>query len=201
MPEMTQHYVTGNGDTSFSDLAKLYGVSWRDIANLNFGTIKASVIYPWLQDHGGQRQAKDNSVPTGYHWSFSPGMVVNIPGTYDTKSPVLSSNMPAPVPGGPNVLVMYLDNPLSVGPQGEPVTREERAAPSGQPVSSTPAKPDAGASALQAGVGGGDSIWYLLMGALGIYFLFPEWFGGGKPKKTTRRKTTKRRKTRRRRRR
>ena len=94
---MSLHLITGqyvgqgaNGigqyDTSLTGLSMLYGVSVAAIQNANFGGTSLEQLYTWLSENGGEPQAADPSVPTGRHWSFRPGMVIDIPGKA-SKSP------------------------------------------------------------------------------------------------------------------
>jgi hypothetical protein len=117
--------VTGHEDDSLWFLSKMYGVSGDAISRATFGGVGATLIYPWLRDNGGTRQARAPEVPTGYHWSFSPGMVVNIPDPVDeSQSPVSNFADPPAFPGGPSVTVLYVDAPI-VGESGAPSTGRE----------------------------------------------------------------------------
>jgi len=53
----------------------------------NFKGTSLKLLYEWLSTHGGKQQTADSSVPTGYHWSFQPGMTVVIPGDKPSLSP------------------------------------------------------------------------------------------------------------------
>lgn len=108
---MVQHYIKGeyvgihNGveqyDTSLQGLSMLYGISWTAIADATFGGHTEQEIYGWLSINGGQQQQQDDSVYTGYHWSFAPGMVAEIPGVSASQSPI-PAGVPV-VPAGPAV--------------------------------------------------------------------------------------------------
>lgn len=199
------HYIRNHGESSLAALASLYGVSASAISNATFGGSGASLIYPWLRDNGGTRQASAPQVPTGYHWSFAPGMVVNIPGVSESMSPPSYYADPPAVPGGPEVTVLYVDSPV-VGDSGEPSTGRESWNEAGEEVADVePAlvDPATGQEVVgHAGIGAGAGFLglslttWLLIG-VGYWYL-----SGGTKKKRKRRKTTrrKRRTTRRRRR-
>lgn len=194
-----QHYVTGDGDDSLAALADAYGTTANAISNATFGGTGASLIYPWLRDHGGKRQGANSAVPTGYNWCFAPGMVVNVPTSELCQSPVFSyADIPA-IPGGPLVTIIYTDT-AEIGDTGAPSSGRENWNNSGTTVAeATPIATPGKGGILKAAMGGG--IWTWLGIAAGMYFMFPEWFGGGKKVKTKRRKTSRKRKTTRRRRR
>lgn len=199
------HYIRNHGESSLAALASLYGVSASAISNATFGGSGASLIYPWLRDNGGTRQASAPQVPTGYHWSFAPGMVVNIPGASESLSPPSYYADPPATPGGPEVQVLYVDSPV-VGDSGAPSTGRESWNDAGEEVADPdPAliDPSTGQEVGYAGVGAGAgflglSLTTWLMIGIGFWY-----FSGGGKKKKGRRKTTrrKRRAPRRRRRR
>ena len=106
---MALHLITGQvvgqdnrgimqKDTSLTGLSMLYGVAVASIQNANFGGTSLEQLYTWLEANGGEMQAADRSVPTGYHWSFRPGMVIEIPGVVSKSPP--PSNVPVE-PAGP----------------------------------------------------------------------------------------------------
>jgi len=179
-----QHYVTGIGDDSFLSLAKIYNVRWEDIANLTFGTTRASYIYPWLRDNGGKKQASDPNVPTGYHWSFSKGMVVNIP-TDKSVSPVLSSYTDAK-PGGPKVTIIYADTGI-VGETGNPTMKQETAPAVSQ--QQTQQQSSTQQSKL-ASIGGDNSFaWILIIGSLvGFWYIRKNGKKGKKSRRSRKRR-------------
>jgi hypothetical protein len=200
-----QHYIRSHGESSLAALASLYGVSASAISNATFGGSGASLIYPWLRDNGGTRQSAAPQVPTGYHWSFAPGMVVNIPGVEESLSPSSYYADPPAIPGGPEVTVFYVDSPV-VGDAGAPSTGRESWNEDGEEVPDTDiglVDPNTGQEVGYAGVGAGAgflglSLTTWLMIGVGYWYL-----SGGKKKKKGRRRTTrrKRRTTRKRRRR
>jgi len=175
---MIQHVIrTVNENIEW--LANAYGVTPQSIASANGFSYSMSSIYGWLSVNGGTRQAAAD-VPTGYHWSFTPGMVVNVPTSKPSLSPVIS--IEDTIPGGPAVEPEPDD--LSIGP--EP----------GEPGVPGPA---------QAAAGGGLTMW-LILGVAAYFFLSGSGKGKAKSKsrKRSTRKSTKRstkRKTSRRRRR
>jgi hypothetical protein len=202
-----QHYIRNHGESSLAALASLYGVSASAISNATFGGSGASLIYPWLRDNGGTRQSSAPQVPTGYHWSFAPGMVVNIPGVEESLSPSSYYSDPPATPGGPEVTVYYVDSPV-VGDSGAPSTGREDWNDAGEEVADVePAlvDPSTGQPVVaHAGVGAGAgflglSLTTWLIVGVGVYILM----GDKKKKKRGRRRTTrsKRRAPRRRRRR
>jgi hypothetical protein len=106
---MGLHLITGQNvgqdsrgimqkDTSLTGLSMLYGVSLTSIQNANFGGTSLEHLYSWLAANGGTRQGADPGVPTGYHWSFTPGMVIEIPGAVSKSPP--PANIPVD-PAGP----------------------------------------------------------------------------------------------------
>jgi phosphotransferase system glucose/maltose/N-acetylglucosamine-specific IIC component len=98
---MILHMVQGPGDDNLALLSEAYRIPAKDIGIATFGQWSTSVIYNWLKNNGGIPQRKDSSVPTGYHWSFAPMMVVNIPGAGESLSPPVDGA----IRGGPNVSI------------------------------------------------------------------------------------------------
>ena len=167
---MALHYITGGGDDNLQALSNMYGVPLREIQIANFGGTSLSHLYTWLKNNGGTRQSADPSVPTGYHWSFTPGMVIEIPGVAVSKSPPPASGDMKPA-----------------GPATDYETGYTGDSDEGTGIDLTPPKGASVAEGLFTMKG------ILIMGVL----WWAIW--GQKKKKTTRRrrKTTKRRTTRR----
>lgn len=200
---MIQHQVTGIGDQSFSGIARIYGVGWKDVGIANFGRWGASYVYPWLRDHGGTPGA-DANVPTGQHWFWTVGMIVNVPTDRPSRSPY-GSVFPVGVPGGPRVSLAEMG-----GLTGAPLEPQERAPDHAaymaneeeaiaqadkQSGLADPSDPDppatTRASAAQAGVGTG-WMWFLILG-VGVYVLMQK-AGKPAPRKKKRKKARKARK-------
>lgn len=159
---MIQHYVRGGDDDNFGLLAKLYGISASDIADASGYNWSTDFIYDWLSTHGGTRQTPYAGHDSGYHWSLTPGMVLNIPAV-SSKSPVIAGAVPAPFAGGPSVVIVS-------SPNGEMTVQPENGSNDVGPSPASPASPARTASAggsftniLLAGVAIG-AVWYFLSG-------------------------------------
>ncbi len=99
---ISKHQIRGNingvDDTSLENIAKLYNqawkeasfplsVTWQEIADLNFGSHTVKAIYDWLSTHGGTRQGPYSGHTSGYHWSFTPGQILIVPGPLSLSLP------------------------------------------------------------------------------------------------------------------
>lgn len=180
---MTLHVVTGYNDTSFADLASMYGVSSKSIITANYGSgAGATSIYNWLSQHDGTQQAEDPNVATGYHWSLSPEMVVEIPGVSVSKSPLAGGDYK---PGGPLVSI-----PASSAVEDYSTSTSTSTSTETVGVSPGEAVPVPEEAAI---MGGGDLWTWAAVGFLG-FLLFS---GKGKKKRTYRKRTSRRKTTRR----
>lgn len=185
-----QHYVRGDADDNFAKLSNMYGVSASDIAYASGYSWDEDAIYDWLSANRGTKQSRYPSTPSGYIWSFTPGMVLNIPGVDASRSPVVAGAVPAPFPGGPEVVIV-------ASPDGGTVV---------QPTNGDQdtVVPGGGGGASQAAVGGGLTNIIIAGVAIGAVMYL---FGGGKKKgkgrakgksrKTTRARRAPRRRSRR----
>ena len=182
---MIQHMVQGAADDNIALLAGLYSVAAKDIGIATFGQWSTSVIYNWLKNNGGIPQRKDSSVATGYHWSFAPGMVVNIPKEGTSFSPVVDGA----IPGGPSVVMP--DVLVGIIDQNSPNPNQSDMATEGQ---STVAAQEQGVPPPGSSSGGSfslASVWadygtMILVAGVGIGALMLM----GDDKKGKRRKTT-----------
>ena len=171
----SQHYITGScegiDDTSLAGLAQLYGTTWQQIADINFGGHTVNQIYNWLSTHGGRKQTPYAGHSSGWNWSFAPGMVASVPGPV-TKSP-------EPASGG-----------IQVGDPNAPESQPP--APPSQDVVSTPPA-DVGMGPVEEGgyqgaAVGGSLTWILLVGAaIGIVIMLKKGKKGKSGKGSKRR--------------
>lgn len=90
--------VNGVDDTSLENIARIYNqawasagfslsTTWQEIADLNFGAHTVKAIYDWLSTHGGTRQTPYSGHSSGYHWSFTVGQVLKVPGPLSLSYP------------------------------------------------------------------------------------------------------------------
>lgn len=185
---MIRHVVRGREDDQFVTIAAIYGVTWQAVAVATYGHSGASRIYPWLEQNGGTRRARDDSVPTGYHWSLTSGMAVNVPtdreSIYSPEDAWDDPDGPVLMPGGPLVDLSDfgedVPSPLPPPEYGDPGTEEPPVDPDvpGGPV--VPAQ-----AAVGAGLG-----TLLLVGMVVGYLLTRK---PAKPKRKKRKKAKKRR--------
>lgn len=120
---ISEHQIRGNvngiDDTSLENIAKLYNKAWADagfplsttwqeIADLNFGSHTVKAIYDWLSTHGGTRQTPYSGHSSGYHWSFTVGQVLKVPGPLSLSYP--DSNATVAI-GDPNAPVTQPSTP------------------------------------------------------------------------------------------
>jgi hypothetical protein len=135
---ISEHQIRGkiNGvdDTSLENIAKLYNeawknanfdlaTNWKEIADLNFGGHTVSIIYDWLSTHGGTRQGKYSGHKSGYHWSFTPGQVLKIPGPISLSYPDSGATVAI---GDPNAPIVDSDStPSSPSGESQAVPKEE----------------------------------------------------------------------------
>lgn len=106
--------VNGIDDTSLENIAKLYNkawadagfpltVTWQEIADLNFGAHTVKAIYDWLSTHGGTRQSPYSGHSSGYHWSFTVGQVLKVPGPLSLSYPDSNATVAIGDPDAPVV--------------------------------------------------------------------------------------------------
>jgi len=192
---MIQHVIR-SFDETFAWLATAYGVAWKDIAIATFGRWETKYWYPWLRDNGGKRLGANASVSTGYHWTWNPGMVINVPTSGNSLSTIYDAiaGLFMIRPGGPLVqLPGATPEPLGQAeptPSGQPPVEPDPASPK-PPAEQDPTQP------AQAAVGGGLTMW-LLVGVAAYFILSGK--GKGKAKGKPRKKSAKRKTSRRRRR-
>lgn len=197
---MRLHMVQGPGDDNLALLSGAYGIPAKDIGIATFGQWSTSVIYNWLKNNGGIPHRKDSSVPTGYHWSFAPGMVVNIPGVGES----LSSPSDGAIRGGPNVtlppdLLVGIVDTVSPNPNQSDMAQERQqsvavAQEQGVP-STTSASTPSGKFSLASIISDYGFMILLAGAAIGLLWLPDDGKGKGKGKRKTRkttRKTTRR---------
>jgi len=117
--------VNGVDDTSLASIAALYNKAWADasfslsttwqeIADINFGDHTVKAIYDWLSTHGGTRQTRYSGHPSGYHWSFTVGQVLKVPGPLSLSYPDEQATVAI---GDPNAPVVQPNTPSQTSGQ------------------------------------------------------------------------------------
>jgi len=170
---MIQHVIRNQSESSADVLGKMYGVSAAAILKETFGSIGASVIYPWLEQNGGLKQGSDKKVPTGYHWSWNNGMVVNIPVDGPSQSPA-GMTFGFMIPGGPLVEVNGVSG-KSLPPAEEPPAYTEKKQEAAAKGEEPPPVPADEVPTMEAGFN-----WVGILIGGGVAFLAYMMFGGKK---------------------